>query len=137
MKAVSIITLVITLFCLVLPVTAAGPKECTGRQMRVIIESPNPDKYRVDACQVTLLNYTSKGSTKNVNITKSGDTFVDFTIENPITETDTFTLKAQVVARQANAHSNAMALNYSDEMTQTFSSGCDTMEVRWRSNALR
>jgi hypothetical protein len=133
MKSISIVFTALTLFCLVLSANAAGPIECINRQVRVIIESPNPSKFRVHSCTVTLVSYTSKNTTRTVNIKKTGDTFVDFVINDPVREHDSLTLDAFVTLEWVNHTQNSVNVPFGDTMTTNFSSGCDIMEIRWKS----
>jgi hypothetical protein len=64
---------------------------------------------------------------------KTGDTFVDFVINDPVREHDSLTLEAFVTLEWVNHPQNSVNVPFGDTMTTNFSSGCDIMEIRWKS----
>ena len=111
------------------PAWAAGSNECTGKQLQVTIQSPNPEKFMVKTVTMTLVSYDTKGVRKTVNTRRTvAGNRVDFTIPDPVTSTDSFHLQVLVTC------DGEIPLNYEDNLTQQFSPGCDPMHIQWKTS---
>jgi len=78
---------------------------------------------------MTLVSYDTKGVRKNVNTRKTvNGNHVDFTIPDPVTGTDSFHLGVLVTCE------GKIPINYEDNLTQQFSSGCDPMNIQWKTS---
>ena len=147
----TLFTTTISFFLVMLSIQsiAGGPSSCDFRSLNITILSPNQN-YKVAYSTVTLVGYTFKGAWegannyrgfKEVNKQHTCDPTGSFIIQDPITENDTFRLRAETTFKytyQTTSQTPEWRWKYVTTTTIAdsvkFTPGCDPMDYHWTVN---